>query len=141
MYRHLLKKTKQNYKLSLICNQTLDKIGTLLFTSKLETGYLINIKIDNNFKKLGYGSILIKNAETILIEKYNINTIRLSAWENSYVSNNLIGFYEQNGYNVTDIKNISYYDNGYDIFNIVPMVMSQWLNRYVPMVKQICPNG
>ena len=137
MYRHLLKKTKQNYKLSLICNQTLDKIGTLLFTSKLETGYLINIKIDNNFKKLGYGSILIKNAETILIEKYNINTIRLSAWENSYVSNNLIGFYEQNGYNVTDIKNISYYDNGYDIFNIVPMVMSQWLNRYVPMVKQI----
>ena len=129
MYRQLLEKTKQNYKLSLICNQTLDKIGTLLFTSKLETGYLINIKIATNFRGVGYGSILIKNAETILIEKYNINTIRLTAWENSYVSNNLIGFYEQNGYNVTDIKNISYYDNGYDIFNIVPMV------------KKICPHG
>ena len=122
MYK-LIEKTIKIYKLSLMCNSSNRSIGTIQFTrSNNNVGYLTNMKITEQFRGLGYGAILIKDAEEILIKKHNVNTIKLSAWENIYTNGNLVGFYENNGYTITDNKHISHYDNGYDIFSIVPMI-------------------
>ena len=123
MYKHVLVKNKQKYNLSFICKISLDKIGTILFSPNTNNiGYISNLSVSEKFRKKNYGTILIKNAENILIEKDNIDTIRLTAWENAYISGSLLRFFEKNGYSITDIKDISYYDNGYDIYNIIPMI-------------------
>jgi len=123
MYKHVLKKNKQKYNLSFFSNKSLEKIGSILFSANTNnSGYIINLLVSEKFRKKDYGTILIKNAENILIEKHNINTIRLTAWENTYISGSLLGFFEKNGYSITDKKDISYYDNGYDIYNIIPMI-------------------
>ena len=123
MYKQVLVKNKQKYNLSFICNISLDKIGSILFSANTNnSGYISNLSVSEKFRKKNYGTILIKNAENILIEKHNINTIKLTAWENTYISGSLLGFFEKNGYCITDIKDISYYDNGYDIYNIIPMI-------------------
>lgn len=124
MYKQVLSKNKQKYNLSFICNISLDKIGSILFSPNTNNniGYISNLSVSEKFRKKDYGTILIKNAENILIEKHNINTIKRTAWENTYISGSLLGFFEKNGYCITDIKDISYYDNGYDIYNIIPMI-------------------
>lgn len=80
MYKQVLSKNKQKYNLSFICNISLDKIGSILFSPNTNNniGYISNLSVSEKFRKKDYGTILIKNAENILIEKHNINTIKLN---------------------------------------------------------------
>ena len=123
MYKHVLVKNKKKYNLSFVCNKSFEKIGSILFSANTNnSGYITNLSVSEKFRKIDYGNILIKNAENILVKKHSIDTIRLTAWENIYISGSLLRFFEKNGYRITDIKDISNYDNGYDIFSIIPMI-------------------
>jgi len=74
-----------------------------LLYDRIEIEYII---IDNNFKRQGIGSMLLKE-----LEKNNINNITLEVRESN---NEAINFYKNNGFSIASIRKNYYGDeNGY----------------------------
>ena len=100
-----------------LCN--LHEIGSIRGRIKDNTCYIININIidlENRRKK--HGSELINIFETVVKHNYNINEIRLSAWENTHQSMYISKFYLHNKYIKSPNEESSYYDDSVNIFKI-----------------------
>ena len=65
--------------------------------------------IEVYYKNKGIGSYILKNIEKYVKNIYNINKINLCAWQ-KYGDNNLINFYQKNGYILKNENNKIYDD-------------------------------
>tara|TARA_B100001758_G_C17791585_1_gene294948 strand:- start:12 stop:374 length:363 start_codon:yes stop_codon:yes gene_type:complete len=82
--------------------------------------YIRNIPIinehymDDKFKNLGYGSILLQENEKLLAKNYD--QIDLNLWCKDQCYLNYLNYYSKRNYILTDKKNIDIIDNGDKIF-------------------------
>lgn len=91
----------------------------IFFNKKELCGYISNIEVYSKFRKKGYGSIILNKSEYLLKNDYNVNIIKLLAWQKS--NENLVDFYKKNNYLIeNNIFNI--YDDGQDIYDLIPMI-------------------
>ena len=94
-------------------------LGSIQYFSKNNIGYLTNIYVHEKERDKSIGSILIQKCEIDLKEN-NIKTIQLVSWESIFSSKSLSNFYLKNGYNFNNNIPNTTYDNGYDIYDIIP---------------------
>jgi ribosomal protein S18 acetylase RimI-like enzyme len=91
----------------------------IFFNKKELCGYISNIEVYSKFRNKGYGSIILNKSEFLLNNDYNVNIIKLLAWQKS--NENLVDFYKKNNYQIeNNINNI--YDDGGDIYDLIPMI-------------------
>ena len=91
----------------------------IFFNKKELCGYISNIEVYSKFRNKGYGSMILNKSEFLLNNDYNVNIIKLLAWQKS--NENLVDFYKKNNYQIeNNINNI--YDDGEDIYDLIPMI-------------------
>ena len=91
----------------------------IFFNKKELCGYISNIEVYSKFRNKGYGSMILNKSEFLLNNDYNVNIIKLLAWQKS--NENLVDFYKKNNYQIeNNINNI--YDDGGDIYDLIPMI-------------------
>jgi len=124
MIRQLINKaTAKTTKIEYIYKNNL--IGYVSFfnpkKNSIETS-LTKIYIYPNYRHQMFGSSIIKSSELYLNNNFGITNLSIVAWipNNSY--NKVLRFYQKNGYNHNINFKSSIYDNGYDIYDIVPLV-------------------
>jgi hypothetical protein len=104
--------TKNNLKLILFNN---NKIIGNINTSIKNDPIVIEHNIDNNFKKRGYGDLLLKQNEKILFKEYNNIYLNLWCYDRCYF--NYLNFYSSRNYSLENnnnlIEKIDYEDNIY----------------------------
>jgi GNAT superfamily N-acetyltransferase len=76
--------------------------------------------INKKYRGNDLGSVLLQNTEKILFQNNNINKISLLAHEKQG-SSGLIDLYLKNGYFENFNANNEYYDDGIDIYTLIPM--------------------
>ena len=106
--------------LVLSLRNNLKKVGYVRFGFYGKTGYITNIKVDKNLRSKGYGSELLKISENTLKNNYNVEQIKLCAWNSIYSNSSNLYFYIKNGYEING--ETTYNDNESDIFEITGFI-------------------
>jgi N-acetylglutamate synthase-like GNAT family acetyltransferase len=78
-----------------------------------------NLYVNPDFRQEKYGSRILKFTESVLKNTYNINNIQLLAHELPH--DNLTSFFEKNGYVIQSKHSTETYDDGSNLFNLIPM--------------------
>ena len=78
---------------------------------------VVNIKIDDDYRRQGHGTEMLNVYETLTKYTYNIKQIHLAAWENISTPNSVKQFYISNGYVKDNILPI-HFDDTIDFFEI-----------------------
>ena len=103
--------TKNNLRMCLFRNNNI--IGSI--NTNINDKPIINEHyIDDKFKNLGYGSILLKQNEKLLSENYD--QINLNLWCKDQCYFNYLNYYSKKNYFLDDKKKIDTIDNGDKIF-------------------------
>jgi hypothetical protein len=75
--------------------------------------------VNPDFRQEKYGSRILKFTESVLKTTYNISNIQLLAHELPH--DNLTSFFEKNGYVIQSKHSTETYDDGSNLFNLIPM--------------------
>ena len=94
-------------------------LGTSTFNHTKRNAVISNLYILPEFRGNKIGSKLLLDTEKIIVNKYNANKFSLLAHE--LQNGNLVNFYENHGYTVDITKEQNFYDDGIDIYTLVPM--------------------
>jgi len=94
------------------------KLDTL-YLQAIKTNISMDIFINPEYRKFGYGQKLLTTTEQILITKYNVDCINLTVQNNAI--NTLVDFYERYGYSINNNAINQFYNDGVDIFDMIPM--------------------
>ena len=94
------------------------QVGSIIGRVDENKGYIYNIDVSLENRRHKHGSELLKVYETLLKHNYNINQIRVSAWENISNPFSITQFYNFNEYNI-NLDNIpQHYDDKLNVFEI-----------------------
>ena len=83
------------------------------------TSSINNLYVNPDFRREQYGSRILKFTESVIQHNYKINYVHLLAHELPHDS--LTSFFEKNGYVIQTRCSIETYDDGINLFNLVPM--------------------
>ena len=83
------------------------------------TSSINNLYVNPDFRQEKYGSRILKFTESVIQHNYKINYVHLLAHELPHDS--LTSFFEKNGYVIQTRCSIETYDDGINLFNLVPM--------------------
>jgi len=85
-------------------------------------GIINHIIVHEKYRSMGFGSYILFHSEHYLIKKYCISNINVLAWQphGGHVSK----FYVKNNYRLSTYSNIDTYDDGENIFDIIPLQKS-----------------
>ena len=79
-----------------------------------------NLIIPANLRNKGLGTSVLKNTEHIMKKENKLlYQLKLTAHDHN---EGLIYFFEKNGYRVAHDKQFGYFDDGYTIYSLIPMV-------------------
>jgi len=78
-----------------------------------------NLYVNPDFRHEKYGSRILKFTELTLKQNYNTTNIQLLAHELPH--DNLTSFFEKNGYVIQSKHSTETYDDGSNLFNLIPM--------------------
>lgn len=111
----IIKKFRNIYDFKLF-NKHQHHIGLCKLMIDNNQAIINNIYINNLYKKQGHGSYLLQETEKIVKKDFNIKKISLLCWQPSG-SFNIVGFYQKNGYIISNIHN-GYYDDYVNLFDL-----------------------
>ena len=89
--------------------------------NSIETS-LTKIYIYPKYRHKNFGSSILKSTELYLNNTFGVINLSLVAWIPNNSHNNISRFYQKNGYNPNINFKSSTYDNGDNIYDLVPLV-------------------
>ena len=103
-------------------SKNMKSIGRIQFGINKNARFISNIRVDENYRKTGLGTSLLKNAEDFLINNYKINRIEATSYNSIYEKEDVNDFFEKNNYKVTKEFSTSILDDEHDIFIVTPII-------------------
>ena len=111
------KLSRKIYNIKIYNNSS--KLGNVNFMINNNNNATINnLEIYDDYKRQGYGSIILLNVESFVKKNYNSNRIELLAWQGN---DNVFDFFKKNGYNQELAKNHYIFDDSKIIYDLFKM--------------------
>lgn len=98
-----------------------NKLGKVNFMINNNNNATINnLEICNDYKRQGYGTLILLNVESFVKKTHDVNKIDLVAWQSSG-NTDVCDFFKKNGYNEEIVKNPYVFDDSIVIYDLYKM--------------------
>ena len=94
-------------------------IGTTRSIVDRRSASLANIHVQEPFRRLGYGSIVLQETERSLVGLFDVSSVGVLAWQ-PCVGWDVIDFYKKNGYKTVDDR-VGSFDDYSQLYDLVRM--------------------
>lgn len=118
MYNFIVNKLSSHFTKITMFNLS-KNYGHSIYSISNNEAVLHYLFINQKFRGNDLGSVLLNKSEDLILQNHNINKISLLAHEKQG-TNSLSNFYLKNGYFEDFNKKSNYYDDGSEIYSLIP---------------------